>query len=431
MTDSIEITEIGEKIRICSYNTDRFKTSLLSVNIALPLNENASANAILPYLLSSSSKKYPDFTTLNKELDLLYGASLSASVSKIGEAQILRLSMDVIDDRFCLDDGSVFNSAAEMLCELLFYPKLSSDCCFDENELCREKRLLKEKLEIEKGEKRRYALRCAEKIMFENEPFGLNEKGTEDGIDALDGKTVYNAWKNAVSKGIIQINIVTDSDTTYAVSMFTSAVKGFGRSNLFTINNTLISSAKEVKRASETMELNQGKLVMGYRAGYNDKEDDFAVFSVMNDLFGGNTYSRLFMNVREKMSLCYYCSSSFNRNKGVVFVQSGVDNENMEKAVNEIGNQLADIVSGELTQSDLTASVMSTRDSIRKIYDAPESIDLWCLYSICDETVLLPEEYSEAVSKVTLPKVTEAASRLTLDTVFELLSEEKDGKTNN
>lgn len=45
----------------------------------------------------------------------------------------------------------------------------------------------------------------------------------------------------------------------------------------------------------------------------------------MTDVFGGGPYSRLFMNVREKLSLCYYCSARLIRGKGIIVIQSGIE----------------------------------------------------------------------------------------------------------
>ena len=68
----------------------------------------------------------------------------------------------------------------------------------------------------------------------------------------------------------------------------------------------------EPRYVPEEMDVTQGKLAMGFRC----LSDDIPAMIMVNLLFGGSSNSKLFLNVREKLSLCYYASSSYHRSKG-------------------------------------------------------------------------------------------------------------------
>ena len=168
----------------------------------------------------------------------------------------------------------------------------------------------------------------------------------------------------------------------------------------------------------EEQPVKQGKLVLGYRAGMRDAEAEYPVLRMMTDIFGGGTYSRCFENVREKQSLCYYCSARFLSQKGIVIVQSGIENENAEKAIAEIGKQLQGMAGGDITEEDLQKSVRSMKDAFGTICDNPLDIDGWAASQLCDPAFQTPDELVERCAAVTREQAVEAAKRMTLDTVF-------------
>lgn len=86
--------------------------------------ETAARNALLPQVLTHSCKKYPDFISLNKRLNSLYGASVMGYCRKFGESQALTLSIAGLDDRFTIDKEQVSAELTGLLCAMLFEPKL-------------------------------------------------------------------------------------------------------------------------------------------------------------------------------------------------------------------------------------------------------------------------------------------------------------------
>jgi len=411
-------TGIAPGVDFCAVKTDRFKTGRITAVLALPLDGDIAANAVLPYILRRSCAKYPDFTSLNGHLDELYGAELSAGVVKLGEAQAVSLSISAIDDRFAIDGDSVLQNAAELLLCMLFEPKLV-DASFTQEDVDIEKRLLLERMMSELDDKRVYAFQRCQELMCAEEPFGLSRYGTRDEILSLTPDRVYAAWKNMLTSAVIRFVTVGSADADSVARALAERFASIERKPA-AISTTFVAKADEMKYHSEEMAVKQGKLVLGFRVGMGQKGEYTPAMTVMCDVFGGGTYSKLFSNVREKMSLCYYCSSRFDKDKGIMMVQSGIETENEEKAKSAILEQLDSVRNGGVTADERDASLLSIDEALRSYDDSPDAICRWyAMQLLSDETKTTDQRMAE-INTVTLEQIEEAARNVTLDTVFML-----------
>ncbi len=412
------IHEIANGVRLVSVETEKFKTCCVNFTIATPLDGNISAKAILPYLLHRRCRKYPDFSAFNGVLDELYGASISAAVMKKGEILLLNLSLTAIDDRFALGDDKVMAQCVELLTDLVFDP-IVDDGAFPADIVEEEKRLLIEKLEAEKNDKRRYALMRCEEIMFANEAYGRHRYGTVESIKELTGKDIYAEWKNLLKTATMQITMAGSASPDFVKSILKKRFSRIKR-DVVPCETEFLPGYPKPNYVCETQNVKQGKLVMGFRTGMRNSEDNLEAMRVAVDIFGGGTYSKLFSIVREKMSLCYYCSAALNSNKGIVMLQSGIENENEEKAKNEILNQLKEVASGNFSDDDFSASIKSMCDAVLSYNDTPEAICAWYSSLFLKENPESPEERIEKIRKVDKSQVIRAAKTIMLDTVFML-----------
>ena len=164
---------------------DRFKRGRINATLIVPLDKKtAAANALLSCVLTRSCKKYPDFTSLNRKLDELYGAALYPSFSKFGDFQTVTVSVSGLDDRYALDGKSISSEITELLCSILFEPNITNGH-FLEEDFQQEKRQLIENIDAEFNDKRSYAIsRCIE-IMCRDELFSISRFGSREDVVAL------------------------------------------------------------------------------------------------------------------------------------------------------------------------------------------------------------------------------------------------------
>ncbi len=416
-----EIKMLTDGVRLVSESTDKYKTGCISVSMALPMDERMAANALLVYLLKRSCKAYPDFSLLSGKLDELYGAILGAGVSKNGESQVLTLSITCLADKFALENESIQLEAAQLLSDIVFQPNAENGS-FGEDALATEKRLLIQRIEEELNDKRTYAFNKCVSYMCKNEAFGKDKYGTIEEIEAVTMADVYSAWQNLLSTAVFQITVVGAADAKKVACVFEKNFAGIERKPAET-ETVFIQKSRRFNRFEEKFPVNQGKLVIGFRAGMSHRRDNIFAFTVMNDIFGMGTYSKLFTNIREKMSLAYYCWSRLVASKGIVLVESGIDTDKEKKVTAEVLSQLSDLRNGKTDLEVLESSKRALRE--RHTFTSPEGVLGW--YSaqvICDE-ILTPEDMVNGIEQVTMEEICEAAKKLSVDTVFMLSAQEE------
>lgn len=421
-----QIRMLADQVRLVSEQTSRFKTGRISVSMALPMDDKTAANSLLIYLLKRSCKEYPDFSLLNGKLDELYGAALSAGVSKIGEAQVLTLSVTCLEDRFALTDESIVEQCARLLANMIFSPNCKCGSFGAEN-LAMEKRLLIQKIEEELNDKRTYAFNKCIEYMCANEAYGKDKYGTIEEIQNVKMADIYAAWKNLLSSAIFQITVVGGADVDKIADVFEKSFKKIER-NPVKPETVFIRRGGHFNRHEETFPVNQGKLVIGFRAGMEHSRDNLFAITVMNDIFGMGTYSKLFMNVREKLSLAYYCWSRLAANKGIVLVEGGIDTDKEKKVSAEILTQLTDLRNGKTDPEVLDSSKRSLKE--KYTFTTPEGICSWYAAQVLQDEILTPEDMISGVETVTMEQVCEAAKKLSIDTIFMLKAQDEEASEN-
>ena len=422
---SLEIIDLQNGVEGLFIKNNRFNTTLISYNFYLPLKkETVAANALLPIILTSCSKKYPDFSKLNYKLAKLYGARLNASAEKYGDYQLLKMTISVINDRFSLEGESLVKTASELLLGLIFEPNTENNT-FMEDDLKREKRKAIEHIKSEISEKRIYAKKRLIEEIYADEPYGLPKCGTIEDVEAITGESLYNAWENMLKESFVRVQVV---GACVPSGLFDDIAERFGLVERNNITNcktsTPTKSIAKPKNVTDYMDVAQGKLCLGFSSDIYGNDDLTLPLMVMSDIFGGGPYSRLFSNVREKLSLCYYCSSAAIRQKGLITVESGVETQNCEKAEKEILNQLEIVKKGEFTDFEFESSIKSITDSLNTYNDSQNSIDLWYTIKVNNDKLYSPSDIAEMVTKITRDDVVNAAKGVKLHTVYKLLPKE-------
>lgn len=417
---NIQVFKLDKGIYFTYIPETKFKNTRISFSFFSPLKkESISANALLSDLLSHGCKQYPSLKIINQKLEELYGSKISSNVTKIGDYQVITLSAIGLDDKFIPNTPSNIQSLFNLLCMLIFEPNLDKES-FDKQDLEREKYQLIEEIKSEKNDKRFYARQRCEEIMCKDELYGLNELGTIENVKNLSYDSVRYAWEKLLSNSHIEIIMTGASAAEPLVEKIKEKFKTIERNYVAGPATEVIKSAKKITTVEENQILAQSKLVMGFRTKVAKPSNDVSAFKVLNALFGGTPQSKLFVNVREKLSLCYYCSSKYNPYKGIMLVESGVEKHNVIKAKNEILEQLKDITLGNFSDKDLEETKLFLIQSLRQCNDKLSALGQYYLSQAFDEKKKNFEDIIQEISEVTREKIIELSSDITLDTIYTL-----------
>ena len=409
---------ICDGVAFGSITDDRFKIGRLSATLITPLDrKTAAANALLSCVLTRSCKKYPDFTALSKKLDSLYGAALYPSVRQIGDYQAVSVAVSGLEDRYALDGQSVSSELAELLCSILFDPNVENGL-FNDEDIEQERRQLIENIDAEFNEKRVYAIKRCVDEMCAGEAYSIGRYGSRDEVVALKNEDVYAAWKSLLANARVELTMLGSSDPEKAYRGFESYFSGSPR--VISPAEMTVKIPEQVKRITEKEELSQSKLVMGLRSAYFKNDRDCLANSVMSAVLGGTPTSKLFMNVREKESLCYYCVSRVDNNKGVMLIDSGVETENIDRTEESVLRQLELMKKGEITDGELEEAKLAIKNSLLSSLDSLAAMQGFYIGGVLREGQMSPAEAATAADEVSKERVIELANAVELDTVYAL-----------
>lgn len=414
----LRIIDIASGIRLYYLECDKFKTNLLSVNLISPLErEHAGARALIPNILMRGCKSMPTMADINKKLEYLYASSVGARNHKRGELQVFGLAAEMIDSAYTLGNENLSLEVCDIVTELLLDPVHDGDA-FDADYTNTEKSNLIDLINSNINNKAYYARERLICEMCRDEAFGASELGSIDTITPLTPADVYSEYKYALKHFPIEIFFVGKCDIDKLADKLADKLGALPREVISLPETEVRRAAAEPRYITEDMPVNQGKLTIGMRSGVTLNDPDFPALVMFNAMFGGEVTSKLFMNVREKMSLCYYCSSSPDAVKGLVIIQSGIESDKFEVAKNAIFDQLEDIRAGRFTDDEQASALRSLCNGYRELSDSTRQLESWYLGRRLAGAGGDPEDIIKSLSRVTRDEIVAAAKKASPDTIY-------------
>ena len=416
--------KLGEAAAFTAITDPKFKHNRLSVHLTVPLDRTTvTPYAIVPFILRRGFEGCETHTELARRLGMLYGAWVDAGVSKHGCSQVITLSIQALDDRYALGGEKMVAACAELLRDMLLKPNMDASG-FDADVTALEKDNLRDNIMAEINDKRSYAITRCHAIMDADSPASVNKLGYAEDVRAITPLSAAEAYRRLINTAHVEVMFIGSGDAAPAKTCFASAFAARDRKPHAYLPPEYRRSAQVVSETTEQMEVAQAKLVMGFRAGV-ERNGDHAPTRMMTALWGGTPSSLLFTNVREKMSLCYYCAARFDKTTGIVMLESGVASDKAEQAHGAMLDQLTSLAKGDFTDELYDNTLRMMQNSLRTVGDTLGGLESWYLGQILTGKQLAPEEDYENLARVTRQQVIEAAKAVTLDTVY--LLKEKEG----
>ena len=395
----------------------RFKQGFLSVQFVRAMDrEEAAMNALIPAVLLRGTVSAPDLRDITLRLDDLYGASVGALVRKVGDYQTTGLHCGFISDRFAMVGDKILAPMIEFMEQLLLEPVLQ-DGVFRADYVDSEKKNLISTIESQMNNKRAYTTAQLLKKMCSQDPFGIPRLGETDKVRQIDAQSAYNHYRRILRESPVEIFYVGAADPGQVAALLKPVFAKIDRNY---VNLPIQTPFRDSGSGSyeEIMNVSQGKLAMGFVTPINIRDPRFAAMQVFNSIFGGGMTSKLFMNVREKMSLCYDIGSGYHGAKGIMLVSAGIDCKMESTVRQEILSQLDACCRGDITDEELHAAKQAVISSLRGTHDSPGSIENYYATAALSGLGMTPAEYMEKVNQVDMRQVVEAANSLSLHTTY-------------
>ena len=415
MSDSYFEKNLGNAISINGVYDKKFKSCLVSIRFITPLDKESSQRyALLSNILSTSNSVINSRSKLNEEMISLYDAVLSAFSYSAGDYQITGLNVRYIGDDYTIDGEKISDKAVRVLLDCILKPDIQNGS-FNPKYFELRKRELIDTIKSEINDRRGYAVLRANQTIYQNEPAAIYVNGTVEQAEAITQQELIDAYNQLLKNSYIDISVCGDKEQSEIVDMIADAFEPLNRTDITTPSFEAPSPIKEnVAEVFEQNDVNQCKMIMAFKT----ESDDFYANKVMCALFGGTPFSMLFANVREKLSLCYYCAASVAECKRVMTVDSAVEKENVDKARAEIERQLQAICNGEFSDEMLENTKKALFNGFKSNYDSIIALNSWYFVQRIRGGKSSPDEINEVINSITRERVINAAKSYKLDTVY-------------
>ena len=418
--------DIMPGVDLTCVRTDKFKTGVLSVTLMTQLKkETASKTALTMRVLRRGTALNPTMEDIAARLDELYGAKIIPTLRKKGEVACLGLYSSFPDDYFT-SEGGILEKTAALLGEILLNPDTSRTWLRGDYVESEKKSLIQD-IHALVNDKGSYANVRMTELMCRGEAYGVRIFGSEGAVNNITATGLTKYYRELISNAQLQIFYCGSADADKVELAVKAALSDLPRGNVERVLSTEIRYRPvkdKMRRYTERMNVTQGKLAIGFRLGDSMLTPNYAVLTVVNGLFGGGINSKLFMNVRERLSLCYYAHSSLEKHKGIITVSSGIAPENLRRAEKEIFTQLGDIKNGNITAKELESVESEIVTAYRTYPDDQYSMENYWLDNRLLGVTVTPEEMAALVSCVSAEEVTAAAQGIEADCLYFLTGKE-------
>ena len=424
-------TELMPGVFLSHLRSDKFKTACMSVTLLTQLRrETAAMNAVIPFVLRRGTTRYSDMEQLSRRMDELYGAAVEPVVRRIGEIQCIGFYGSFPEPDYLPGGEALLGDTCALMAQLLLDPVTRGGLLLPQYVDSEREKLL-DIIRSRMNDTRSYALtRCIEEMCC-YEDFAVSRFGSESEAENIHYKKLTRHYRELIQTCPVEIFYCGKTDFKAVSAAMRDAFSAMPRGEIdYDIGTDLRMNAVEdhVRFVEEEMDVTQGKLVLGFRLGECMEEPDIPALYVFNAVYGSGATSKLFMSVREKLSLCYYASSAVYLHKGIMLVSSGIEFDKLDAARDEILAQLDSVRRGEITDDELRSAKKSVASDLRAVQDSIGELEGFYLSQALDGLDYGPAELAALAEDVTKEDVQAIAESIECDLIYFLKgSGEEDG----
>ena len=397
--------------------TDKFKNITISLKLQNNLDkETVSKRTLLSFMLTGGTKEYPSTQQLSQHLENLYGMKFGTSVSTKGKSHIINVNSVCINEEYLPYQEDLLSQQIQLLNDIFNHPHVVNGA-FHEKIFKMKKKELKDRIISNQDDKFNYSLEKLFEYFGRGQSLGISTFGYLNDIDQITNEELYDYFLNCLKNDKKYIYVVGKIDESI-VSLFDQYLSFSENEQQFETVYNLKNNRTYINEIIEKQDVTQAKLNIGYEIDANFVSDNHFSFALFNTIFGAVSQSKLFKVVREKESLCYYISSSYDAFNGVLVITAGIESKDYEKVKLLIQEQLENMQQGKFSQKDIEVAKLALKNAFMKTKDEPISqISLLFNRNITNKEET-DEQYLEKMMAVTKEDIIKVCQNIKLDTIF-------------
>jgi predicted Zn-dependent peptidase len=423
----VNVLELDDGIRLTVIPDEKFKTIGISYCFHLELDHDYSYNALLPAVLKSGCEGLVTMQDINGYLDKQYGALFNAGVQKKGDCQIVRFSLDVVNEKYIDNEEAILAQGFHFINRLLVKPILV-DGVFREEVVERERVNMINRINGIQNEKGLYSMERCIREMCGKERFSRLVYGSIDDLKELNPKRLVECYHKMVRNSPLDIIVIGDVDPEKIQKLIEVSLRLERRNVRKLKSEPFLKLRTRLKEVHEYMSgLAQGNLVVGCRTNIGFNDEDFPALLVYSSILGGGPYSRLFRSLRERENLAYHVNAGLEKHYGLLMIQAGIEPGSFSRAKLIVKQEMELLAKGKIDAPTYDQAMRDLVTHYRGVMDEPDQLaDYYLSQSVSNSRVIIDEEL-ERIMKVKPEDVRQVSRKIKLDTVYYLSSDRKGG----
>ncbi len=410
--------KISESVLLDHIKTDRFKKARFSVSMTLPAEtKNYAVSALLMPTSMRATDDYADFASLCRRCDELYAADIADMASLRGGYSTIGLRAHMLGNRYATEAEreagfDILDGVMQLMSQIIEKPR------FRENDIENEKINLSNRIRSQVNDSFGFAIRRLREIMMKGEPGVVTSEEALDMIASVKRAELAEFREYLLSCAKVEFYYCGEESHERVEELIKKHFSVLLGEKSIKEATSKQRDEKPARFIDEEGDYGQSNLLLGFRSGIRLADPEFYAAELANEIFGEGPVSKLFINVREKRSLCYFCGSGYDEINGVVTAGCGIAASDREEAQSEIFTQLEELKKGNINDSELEAAKQSIFSDCLEAEDHPEDYEDFSRMARAFGGPRTISEYRDGIAAVTKEEIAAAARRFSLDTVY-------------
>lgn len=410
--------EIKDNYTLHLINTDRFKTIDVSIKLTKKYDKNEFAYLKLleKVMRLNSTKKYSKSNDLSKELERLYNSRLNVKTYVQSKNMVFDLSVSMVNPKYTM--LSVYDDVFNLFKEFIY-----NQSVFDDELFINQKNALIKNILNVKDSSDEYASVLFEEIFYKDTVYSENNLKNISIFEGLSNKELYKVYTSLFNSYKIDVVVLGELEEDIIKDNVSKLLKGFSESNNYYKDLMIKIDEGKIKESIVPIDVCQSNLLIGCTTdSLTDKERNY-VLPLYNAILGCMNNSILFVNVREKNSLCYYIGSTINRYTDTIVIESGFSSKNYDLAISLIKDCLNDMSKYDIVSSLIDKGKKTLDLAFNDFYDNKNKI---MIYYFMNEFTYIPsiEERRKFVNECSIEDINKLAKKVKIKDIFMLKGED-------
>ncbi|OGG07737.1 hypothetical protein A2872_02115 [Candidatus Gottesmanbacteria bacterium RIFCSPHIGHO2_01_FULL_42_12] len=284
-----------------------------------------------------------------------------------------------------------------------------TDPLLDKDDLENEKKTIIEEINMYEDQPQAKVGELYEELLFAPNPLGWPIAGTRETVAALSREDIMGYIKNKYAAQNLVVG-VAGNITALTSSQLNRYFEGIKIGEKSQFENLKVEQDRP-KSLIFDKKTDQAHLCLGVR-GYNIAHPDRYALSLLSIILGGNSSSRMFIEIREKRGLAYYVGSGAEEfaDVGYFVTQAGLRIDSVPDAIKVMLGEFDKIKNEKISDEELRRAKDYWRGKMAlSLEDSFRVASFYASSELLEDKIETPEEIMKKVDAVTTTDIQRVA----------------------